>query len=181
MNLLPHGRRGTLAAHRTPTGRSRQEMHRLNPICVLVEAAAYIIRRMRRFLILLFVLLLPLQFAWAGAAAYCSHDSQHDGANAVAKWHFGHHSHAHRANIADAADTTKTADHGSPDGKDGSGKVKLPDLDCAVCHFAGAQLVLPDFAGPGPHFGVAISYRSLAPSFLSAPGATPDRPQWSLA
>ena len=136
-------------------------------------------RRMRRFLILLFVLLLPLQFAWAGAAAYCSHDGQQDGANAAsAQWHFGHHSHAHRG---EAADHRAAADIDSDSGKDGSGKIKLPDLDCAVCHFAGAQLVLPDFAGTGSHFGVAISYHALAPSFLSAPGATPDRPQWPLA
>ncbi|WP_454726124.1 MULTISPECIES: cation efflux protein, CzcI family [Cupriavidus] len=132
---------------------------------------------MRRFLILLFVLLLPLQFAWAGAAAYCSHDSQQDGANAAsAQWHFGHHSHAHRG---EAADHRAADDNGG--NKDGSGKVKLPDLDCAVCHFAGAQLVLPDFSGTGSHFGVAISYHALAPSFLSAPGTTPDRPQWPLA
>jgi len=131
---------------------------------------------MRRFLILLFVLLLPLQFAWAGAAAYCSHDGQQDRADAIdAKWHFGHHSHAHHGEAADHRAA------GDKDSQDGSGKTKLPDLDCAVCHFAGAQLVLPDFSGAGAHFGVAISYHALAPSFLSAPGTTPDRPQWPSA
>ncbi|MGO4326599.1 cation efflux protein, CzcI family [Cupriavidus sp. 2TAF22] len=142
----------------------------------MVKPAAYIIRHMRRFLILLFALLLPLQFAWAGAAAYCGHDGQHGGANAAgASWHFGHHSHAHQG---------AATDQHSPDGrdaKDGSSKTKLPDLDCAVCHFAGAQLVLPDFASTGSHPGMTISYHALAASFLSAPGATPDRPQWSLA
>ncbi len=136
---------------------------------------AYIIRRMRRFLILLFAIMLPLQFAWAGAAAYCHHESApQDNTIAAASdnWHFGHHSHAHQG---------KVSQHGSTDSKDGKGNIKLPDLDCAVCHFASAQLVLPDLGATALHHGVAISYRALAASYLSAPGAPPDRPQWSLA
>ncbi|MDF3837551.1 hypothetical protein P3W85_32070 [Cupriavidus basilensis] len=127
---------------------------------------------MRRFLILLFAILLPLQFAWAGAAAYCNHESrQQEGGAGTARtgWHFGHHSHAHHG---EAHQQT---------GTDGKGGTKLPDLDCAVCHFAGAQLVLPDVASTTAHLGVTISYRPLAMAYLSAPGATPDRPQWSLA
>lgn len=140
--------------------------------------AAYIIRRMRRFLILLFAIMLPLQFAWAGAAAYCNHESTQQGngsAAASTSWHFGHHSHAHQG---------KLSQHGSNDSnesKNGKDNIKLPDLDCAVCHFASAQLVLPDMATSASHHGVAISYRALAASYLSAPGATPDRPQWPLA
>lgn len=138
-------------------------------------AFAYIIRRMRRFLILLFAILLPLQFAWAGAAAYCHHESaqQDNGAGtASANWHFGHHSHSHQGQVGQ---------HGGTDSKDGKGNLKVPDLDCAVCHFASAQLVLPDLAPAASRFGVPISYRTLAASYLSAPGATPDRPQWFLA
>ncbi|MDW3680651.1 hypothetical protein RA280_02585 [Cupriavidus sp. CV2] len=130
---------------------------------------------MRRFLILLFAIMLPLQFAWAGAAAYCIHESAQQGngtATASANLHFGHHSHAHQG---------KLSQHGSSDSKEGKDNIKLPDLDCAVCHFASAQLVLPDLATSASHHGVAISYRALAASYLSAPGATPDRPQWPLA
>ena len=130
---------------------------------------------MRRFLILLFAIMLPLQFAWAGAAAYCNHESAQQGngtATASANWHFGHHSHAHQG---------KLSQHGNSDSKEGKDNIKLPDLDCAVCHFASAQLVLPDLATSASHHGVAISYRALAASYLSAPGATPDRPQWPLA
>ncbi|MGT2489557.1 hypothetical protein ACU4GD_00855 [Cupriavidus basilensis] len=75
----------------------------------------------------------------------------------------------------------RSASTAVPDSKDGKGNIKLPDLDCAVCHFASAQLVLPDLGATALHHGVAISYRALAASYLSAPGATPDRPQWSLA
>ncbi len=128
---------------------------------------------MRRFLILLFAIMLPLQFAWAGAAAYCNHESAQQGnGTAIANWHFGHHSHAHQG---------KLSQHGNSDSKEGKDNIKLPDLDCAVCHFASAQLVLPDLATSASHHGVAISYRALAASYLSAPGATPDRPQWPLA
>ncbi|WP_043358244.1 cation efflux protein, CzcI family [Cupriavidus basilensis] len=133
---------------------------------------------MRRFLILLFAIMLPLQFAWAGAAAYCNHESTQPGngtATASASWHFGHHSHAHQGKLSqhDGKD--------SNDSKSGKDNIKLPDLDCAVCHFASAQLVLPDMATSASQHGVAISYRALAASYLSAPGATPDRPQWPLA
>lgn len=142
---------------------------------------AYIIRRMRRFLILLFAIMLPFQFAWAGAAAYCNHESTQPGegtATANASWHFGHHSHAHQGQLTQHG-TAESKD--SQDSQDGKGNIKLPDLDCAVCHFASAQLVLPDLASSASHHGVVISYRALAASYLSAPGATPDRPQWPLA
>ncbi len=138
---------------------------------------AYIIRRMRRFLILLFAIVLPLQFAWAGAAAYCNHESTQPGsgtATAASSWHFGHHSHAHRDHLSQHGNESNAH-------KDGKGNLKLPDLDCAVCHFASTQLVLPDLAASASSHGVAISYHALAATCLSAPGATPDRPQWPLA
>lgn len=46
---------------------------------------------MRRCLVLVLLLWLPLQFSWAAAAGYCGHEQRKGAA------HFGHHAHQHRA------------------------------------------------------------------------------------
>lgn len=122
--------------------------------------AVAIIAAMRRILILLLALLLPLQLAWAGAAAYCGHEK-----GAASSRHFGHHSHAHQERTA--------AGHA-----DGEG-AKLPDLDCAMCHFAGSHGLVPatDWsAAPGV---ATLQYHPLATTWRSALARAPDRPQWS--
>jgi len=69
---------------------------------------------MRRFFSLLLMLLLPLQFSFAAAAAYCVDEKPEVTA------HFGHHDHADASvNITDDAD----------DGK----------ADCEICHLACAK------------------------------------------
>ncbi|MBF8178743.1 MAG: cobalt-zinc-cadmium resistance protein [Burkholderiaceae bacterium] len=45
------------------------------------------IQTVKKLLIILMLLALPLQFTWAAAAAYCQHE------NATAGAHFGHHKH----------------------------------------------------------------------------------------
>lgn len=76
----------------------------------------------RRLLILFLVLVLPLQFAWAGAAAYCQHES-----GSAAK-HFGHHEHQHHGGNADTSKLGKPQFAGA-------------DADCQTCQFAAAQSV----------------------------------------
>ncbi len=66
------------------------------------------------------MLLLPLQWSWAAAAAYCEHET------GVAAGHLGHHEHKHEAD---------GSDNGSQAGKPAS--KLLVDNDCSVCHLSG--------------------------------------------
>lgn len=68
---------------------------------------------MRRLLLAVLMLWLPLQGAWAAAAAYCRHEP--------AAQHLGHHAHRHGAGAPMAADIQSGA---------------LADVDCGVCHLA---------------------------------------------
>lgn len=49
------------------------------------------IQPVKRLLIILMLLALPLQFSWAAAAVYCQHEE------ASTTQHFGHHEHKHDA------------------------------------------------------------------------------------
>jgi hypothetical protein len=123
-----------------------------------------IIRAMRRLVVLLFALILPLQFAWSAAAAYCQHET-----DAVASRHFGHHSHVHQGHGA----TSKSTEAGSAGGSGLS-----VDHDCGTCHASAPEIGARGTEG----IGVPVSIRKLVfPSVLalaSAPGRTADRPQW---
>ena len=55
---------------------------------------------MRKWLAIVLLVFLPLQFSWAAVASYCQHET-----GAAAK-HFGHHAHQHKA--ADGKDTGTT-------------------------------------------------------------------------
>ncbi|MBT9455345.1 MAG: hypothetical protein IV097_01860 [Burkholderiaceae bacterium] len=82
---------------------------------------------MRRYMLIVLLIVLPFQFCWAAAATYCSHES-----NASVS-HFGHHGHQHRAD--GHADTGKNV------------KAKIApivlDDDCSVCHSCAAPSILP--------------------------------------
>jgi hypothetical protein len=119
---------------------------------------------MRRLLILLFAVMLPLQFTWASAAAFCEHgrEQQHQQETGFATaWHFGHHTHEHEA--------------GRAHGKSGT---KLPDADCAVCHFAGSQVMLPAETQPASYHFITVRYRVLPVHYASVTARVPYRPQW---
>ena len=108
---------------------------------------------MRRLFVLLLALLLPLQFAWAGAAAYCQHEG--DTARAV---HVGHHDHVHQ-------------------GKASDGK-SLTDVDCNVCNAAVTPLMLAaPLAQALPSMPATLRGHD-APPLPSAHTRAPDRPQW---
>ena len=76
---------------------------------------------MRRAVIVLFMVMLPIQWVWAAAAQTC----QHEPGAAVA--HFGHHAHTHEASPGqpDAVEVpvTQGGDH----------------ADCGVCHLSAAK------------------------------------------
>lgn len=115
---------------------------------------------MRRWLTLLLLVILPLQFSYAVAASYCQHESgTHAG-------HFGHHVHVHQ--------------DGDHEGHDGKGKPKsklLIDNDCTGCHWSKPEL-LPDAlevpalpAASAPHASDLAPYSSVDPHRI-------ERPNW---
>ena len=158
---------------------------------------------MRRVILSLLILLLPLQFSWAVAASYCQHEDQVESRVQPSAGggvsHFGHHEHEHQAaqsahagagSVASergsgfpeveagdrASVSISTDDGGSSADKSAPGKLAV-DPDCATCHASPG--VVP--AAPAPHVAgfVASSLRpSLAEPCESLPRRAPDRPQW---
>ena len=121
---------------------------------------------MRRWLCVLLLTLLPLQFSWAAVVGYCAHEAE------VQAPHLGHHQHAHPDAPAGEADAAAPADAG--------GKTAAPalDLDCGQCHGMGVVVSVPPVGPP-----LLRVLRRAAPwpdgSRASHPTAPPDRPQWS--
>lgn len=119
---------------------------------------------MRRWLAIVLLALLPLQFSWAAVAAYCAHEAGGS--------HVGHHEHQHHG-VA----TPDTA----ADGDDAQADTKLPgaaDADCGHCHggCAGvlAAVAIAHAASPRgrPVIAPEKSVRARAPT-------PPERPQWA--
>jgi hypothetical protein len=120
---------------------------------------------MRRCIVVLLLVLLPLQFSWAAVAGYCELAS-----NSVAG-HPGDHDHAAHAHDAKAGDSGAQA--ASEDGTSAA-----PDLDCGHCHghcaavldvLDGLQTAVP--RGAAPTLG-ELHHAEHTP-------AQPDRPQWA--
>ncbi len=111
---------------------------------------------MLRSFVVFLAFLLPLQFAWSSAAAYC----QHETAGRQSE-HVGHHAHVHKGEAKKASDSKLMA-----------------DSDCASCH-AGAVVAIAARLGERD---IEASLRSTevmsAPPFSSALARAPDRPQW---
>lgn len=136
---------------RVPLFRARERL--LRPAS---EAAR--LRPVHRWLSILLLVLLPLQFAWAQAVDYDSHGS---GSHEM---HFGHHDHGHGDphDIADGG-----TDTGEPQG----------DADGHHCHGQCSAM-------PAPVYLVALVMNSTSPdiridvrSGAHAP-PRPERPQW---
>lgn len=123
---------------------------------------------MRRWLVTLLVLLLPIQFTWVVAAPYCKHETS------VQVPHFGHHSHQHKD--ADAASPEPSKANGKADG----GSQEAVDYDCELCHLTTANLEpgpTPTVArgiGSTTHYAWEHLWSSRDPDRL-------DRPNWRLA
>ena len=122
----------------------------------------------RRFLALVLIALLPLQFSWAAAASYCEHETAETG-------HFGHHDHPQHAGLDGGYGPLVDRD-ASPDaaGDPASGAV---GADCGHCHgycsvMLPVQPALPE-APTMAHPGAAAHESGDA----DAP-ARPERPQW---
>lgn len=120
---------------------------------------------MRRWLALLLIALLPVQFVWAAAAPYCQHETSSK-AN-----HIGHHEHQHKD--ADASghkhqqDVEKT-------------KKIFGDEDCGYCHFSATISMR---AVSIAVLAISADSHSAAATLL-LPMRDPepvDRPKWLLA
>lgn len=118
---------------------------------------------MRRFLLIVLMFVLPLQWSWAAAASLCGHEAAGPAAR-----HFGHHQHEHHGAAAghDAGKSTKAAKAEGADKKSGLGSLRA-DPDCGVCHGLGAAF-LADVDAQAPPW---IS----ADAFPRYQAAVPDR------
>jgi hypothetical protein len=76
----------------------------------------------KKLILILLLVFVPLQFAWAAAGAYCQHEQ------GMSSFHFGHHAHSHE---------------GKPDAADSKTKSSKVHLDCHSCH-ATASAILVD-------------------------------------
>lgn len=120
---------------------------------------------MHRWLAILLLALLPLQFSWAAVAAYCGHEPGQQSE------HLGHHEHEHQH--AQATPHDGVASEEGPSGPSGF------DVDCGHCHASFVSvpvmapgLVIPLPGRPCPHAG--------ADSLRERPATPPERPQWRL-
>jgi cytochrome c553 len=77
---------------------------------------------MRRWLLLVLLAVMPLQWSWAAAASVCAHEM-----DAPAS-HVGHHEHAHDA-------TTANTDEADDE------RLPFEHPDCGVCHGAGTAFI----------------------------------------
>lgn len=111
---------------------------------------------MRRLFIVLLLLVVPFQGAWAGAARYCL-DGDSGGAP-----HFGHHLHIDVG--SDEKASPKSPVHG----------------DCVVCHLVSMHAVFGSgvlLTGATPLS--ALKYPPIWQPFESRPAAVPERPKWN--
>lgn len=113
---------------------------------------------MRRWLVVLMLLVLPVQFVWAAAVPYCAHEA----ASAASK-HPGHHQHVHQS----GGDSAKT-------GSDGAG-LGLNHSDCASCH-AGAATTMSLPAGELAAAPRDVLREQPPPLYRSHTPAGPERP-----
>ncbi|MBP0636470.1 cation efflux protein, CzcI family [Cupriavidus sp. AcVe19-6a] len=118
---------------------------------------------MHRLLLIVLALILPLQFAWAGAAAYCRHEVA-----TAAKAHLGHHEHQHKADAGQ---------HATKAGADVD-KLGVADPDCGVCHIASVPFARADGPRVQASQRVALAQAPPQSGFSSHSARAPDRPQW---
>ncbi|CAN5267752.1 hypothetical protein BH11PSE9_BH11PSE9_09880 [soil metagenome] len=111
---------------------------------------------MRRWLLIFFAVLLPLQFAWSAASAYCQHESGSSQAR-----HIGHHFHAHQGEVKKAAGNPLSA-----------------DADCAACQAASTPAITADAGLQAFTRLPLLAAHGAARPFESALARAPDRPQW---
>lgn len=126
------------------------------------QAGAPTLAPVRRWLSILLLVLLPLQFGWTAVAAYCEHETRTE------SQHLGHHEHPEPGH-----ENSWEAHLASPDAPSGGFH-----FDCGHCHgqIAVLHLLVADLPADlsGGSFVAAPSDASRAP-----PSPRPERPQWA--
>lgn len=116
-----------------------------------------ILRTVKKFLLILLLMILPLQYSWSAAAVYCQHEQG-------SSMHFGHHSHQHKAQV---------------DEPDGQAKSKNVHGDCEYCHLFSHATLLPAVASLAIPAGQEhVEVRRL--NFSSHIPDSPNPPDWRL-
>ncbi len=110
---------------------------------------------MRKVLALLMLVILPLQFAWAGAAVYCQHEASQSAQ------HFGHHVHVDQPTDGDQAKSAGGA------GADCS--YHLPAARCGFDVLGLAEPALAEVRNASP----PPSFTSFIPDGLERPDRQP--------
>lgn len=131
---------------------------------------------MRRLIALLLLAIMPFQFGWAAAAAYCGHEAT------AQACYFGHHDHQHRDGpqaggpgpsgaASAAAATTVDAVQSAPATVDG---------DCSQCHFSALKVLAT--ADVASHPEAVQSAQGLDHQRLRSRAQDRlERPKWPLA
>lgn len=111
---------------------------------------------MRRFIAILLLLLMPVQFAFAAAAPYCATEK------AEAPAHFGHHGHPD--------DVAPMQDEGKDNGQ-------VPS-DCGTCHLGSVQTpaLIPALLPPPQAALLWKPSNEQRPQHLQEPSERPPRP-----
>lgn len=108
---------------------------------------------MRRWLIVMLLILLPYQAVWAGAAQYCVHEDD------ASTTHFGHHGHKHPSGRADKSSGSGTS-----------------HADCSGCHMSSAAPALDGDLQLGA-MSLQESFSYAEPRYISRVPAGPERPE----
>lgn len=98
----------------------------------------------RGWLLVLFLIVVPLQMAWGAASAYCHHEG------AAGAGHFGHHDHKAAAGHGKQTEDTKLK------------KIVEGDDNCLGCHLNAAQVLVD-------HLAPSSLVRASAPPGLDLP------------
>lgn len=117
---------------------------------------------MKRLWVFFAVVAMLVQWTYAAAGNYCSHEAD----SPVAAMHWGHHVHTHGAGASEEHDSAP----GQPAGF---------DLDCGFCHAASSAVT------GAPVAVVTAAAQALAraldpPRFQSRAPDLPERPNWAV-
>ncbi|CAL61757.1 conserved hypothetical protein; putative periplasmic cation efflux system protein czcI [Herminiimonas arsenicoxydans] len=117
---------------------------------------------MKRLLIILMFVIVPLQLSWAAAAVYCEHETNPKSV------HFGHHEHKHIASAAEGkTDVSKSA--------------AAVDGDCTSCHLGGIAILTIPVPAMALDLVSAPSITAGNPLLASSRPSRPERPKWAVA
>lgn len=114
--------------------------------------------RMRFWLLVLLMVLMPLQVSMAAVGQYCQHET------VASVNHLGHHVHQHQTPV-------------QADSNADIGKAVAADMDCGACH-SSCSMAIPDAEG-FVNIEASLTFSPVARVRLGlAPVDVPDRPQW---